>query len=348
MSTAPVRRGATLIAAMTAVLVLAGCAPGEDGSAVTPPDSGVVIEHGHGSTIVPEDPQRVVTLGLMSADIVAALGVNPVGVEELWGANDSGYLPWFEEYATENFDELPVVIEGLEDGPNYEAIKALDPDLILGLYTGITDVEYERLTAIAPTVPYIEGPFDPGTWQDMTATIGTALGKEQEAADLVAETEGLIDDLTAAHPEIEGKSFLWGLTLSPGDSGMGAYLSYDARVRITESLGLVPTSYMQTLEETAEGNLWYSGVSLEKLPDVEADVFIAWPNNGISDVDYSLGHAVFTSWQPIANNSYVIYTEPASAAAITAPTVLSMPYILPGYVENLSNALAGTPFVEGR
>lgn len=348
MSTVPVRRGARLIAAMAAVLVIAGCAPGEDGATATTPDSAVVIEHGHGSTTVPDNPQRIVTLGLMSADIVAALGVNPVGIEELWGANDSGYLPWFEEYAKENFDELPVVIEGLEDGPNYEAIQALKPDLILGLYTGISDVEYERLTEIAPTVPYIEGPFDPGTWQEMTATIGSAIGKEQEAADLVAETEGFIEELTASHPEIEGKSFLWGLALSPGGSSMGAYLSYDARVRITESLGLVPTSYMDTLEATAEGDLWYSGVSLEKLGDVEADVFIAWPNNGMSDVDYSLSHSVFTSWQPIANNSYVIYTEPASAAAITAPTVLSIPYILPGYVENLSNALAGTPFIEGR
>lgn len=342
------RRSAILITAVAAVLLINGCSMASTSvPAADDATNGVVITHGHGKTVIPEEPKRIVTLGLMSADVVAALGVNPVGIEELWGANDSGYLPWFEEYTTKHFDELPTVIEGLEDGPNYEAIKELKPDLILGLYTGITDVEYARLSSIAPTVPYIEGPFDPGTWQDLTQTIGTALGKEPEATELVAQTETFIDDLTNAHPEFQGKSFLWGVALTPGDSGMGAYLPYDARVRITESLGLTPTSYMQTLQDTAEGDLWYSGVSLEKLSDVEADVFIAWPNGGLSDVEYSLKHPVFTSWQPIANKSYVIYTEAASAAAITAPTVLSMPYILPGYVENLSNALAGTPFVEG-
>lgn len=349
MSFARARRRASLIvAATTAVLLLAGCATEAEEPDSTAAEAGVVIEHGHGSTTVPENPQRIVTLGLMSADIVAALGISPVGVEELWGADDSGYVPWFNEYVTANYDELPEVIPGLEDGPNYEAIQALEPDLILGLYTGISDVEYERLSEIAPTIPYIEGAWDPGTWQEMTTTIGTALGKEEEADELITETEMFIDDLVAEYPEIEGQSFLWGLALTPGDSGMGAYLDYDARVRITESLGLVSTPYMETLQATSEGNLWYSGVSLENLSDVEADVFIAWPNNGESDVDYSLSNEVFLSWEPIANGSYVIFTEPASAAAITAPSVLSIPYILPGYVENIANALNGTPWVEGR
>ncbi|KZE90562.1 ABC transporter substrate-binding protein [Microbacterium sp. TNHR37B] len=349
MSPARARRRAPLITALLAVaLVMSGCAGETADSGASAPESGAVIEHAHGRTTVPEHPQRVVTLGLMSADIVAALGVNPVGVEELWGANDNGYLPWFDDYITANFDERPTVIPALEDGPNYEAIQALEPDLILGLYTGISDVEYARLSEIAPTIPYIDGPFDPGTWQGMTETIGTALGKEDEADRLVSETESFIEELVSSHPVIEDKTFVWGLALTPGDPGMGAYLAYDARVRITEALGLVSTPYMETLEKTSEGNLWYSGVSLENLSDVPADVFIAWPNNGISDVDYSLANEVFLSWDPIASGSYVIFTEPASAAAITAPTVLSMPYILPGYIDHIAAALQGTPWVEGR
>lgn len=344
-----IRRGSALVAAAVAVaLTLAGCSstPEESSSASTATD-GVVIEHGHGKTVIPEKPQRIVTLGWMTADIVAALGTNPVGMEEVWGAGESGYQPWFEDYVTEEYGETPEIIPFLEDGPNYEAIKELKPDLILSLYSGVSDIEYERLTEIAPTVPYIEGPWNPGTWEDMTRTVGKALSEEDKADELIAETEKQITTLAGEHPEFEDKTFVWGLTLNEGGTDLGVYLEYDPRVRITEALGFTSTPAMDSFLKTAEGDNWYTGVSLENLYDVEADLFAAWGGSA-DEGTYTVENKVVSRWNPIANGSYVIYADDAEASAISAPTVLSLKYILPTYVDDLAGALQGEPTITGK
>lgn len=344
-----IRRGSALVAAaVAAALTLAGCSstPEESSSASTATD-GVVIEHRHGKTVIPEKPQRIVTLGWMTADIVAALGTNPVGMEEVWGAGESGYQPWFEDYVTAEYGETPEIIPFLEDGPNYEAIKELKPDLILSLYSGVSDIEYERLTEIAPTVPYIEGPWNPGTWEDMTRTVGKALSEEDKADELIAETEKQITTLAGEHPEFEDKTFVWGLTLNEGGTDLGVYLEYDPRVRITEALGFTSTPAMDSFLKTAEGDNWYTGVSLENLYDVEADLFAAWGGSA-DEGTYTVENKVVSRWNPIANGSYVIYADDAEASAISAPTVLSLKYILPTYVDDLAGALQGEPTITGK
>lgn len=343
-----VRRATGLVAlAAAAVLALSGCAPGSGVAGSSSATDGVVIEHAHGSTTVPEKPKRIVALGWMSPDVVAALGTNPVGIEEVWGAGESGYQPWFEDYVTAEYGETPEIIPYADEGPNYEAIMALQPDLILGLYSGITDVEYERLSEIAPTVPYIEGPWNPGTWEDMTTTIGKAMWEDDKAKELVEETDEFVESLAAKHPEFEDEVIVWGLTLNEGGTELGVYLEYDPRVRITEALGFTSTSAMDDFLATAEGDNWYTGVSLEKLSDVEADVFAAWGASP-AEAEYTVENKVVSQWDPIAKGSYVFYTDDARASAISAPTVLSLKYILPEYVEDLAAALRGEPTIAGK
>lgn len=342
------RRGTALVAAaIAAALTLAGCTASADTAASAPTSTdGVVIEHAHGETVIPEKPQRIVTLGWMTPDIVAALGTNPIGMEEVWGADESGYQPWFEDFVTEEYGETPEIIPFTDDGPNYEAIKALKPDLILSLYSGITDVQYERLTEIAPTVPYIDRAWDPSTWEDMTRTIGKAMSEDAKAEELIAETEEQITTLADAHPEFDGKTFVWGLTLNEGGTDLGVYLEYDPRVRITEALGFTSTSAMDSFLATAEGDNWYTGVSLEKLYDVQADLFAAWGSSA-DEGTYTVENKVVSRWEPIAAGSYVIYADDAEASAISAPTVLSLKYILPKYVDDLAAALQGEPTIAG-
>ncbi|PRA80618.1 ABC transporter substrate-binding protein [Microbacterium sp. MYb66] len=344
-----IRRGSALVAAaIAAALTLAGCtASGEAAESAPTSADGVVIEHGHGKTVIPEKPQRVVALGWMTPDIVAALGTNPVGIEEVWGADESGYQPWFEEFVTEEYGETPEIIPFVEDGPNYEAIKELKPDLILSLYSGVTDIEYERLSEIAPTVPYIEGPWNPGTWEGMTRTVGKALSEDAKAEELIAETEEQITALSGEHPEFQDKTFVWGLTLNEGGTDLGVYLEYDPRVRITEALGFTSTSAMDSFLASAEGDNWYTGVSLEKLYDVQADLFAAW-GGSVDEGEYTVENKVVSRWEPIANGSYVIYADDAEASAISAPTVLSLKYILPKYVDDLAAALQGEPTIAGK
>ncbi|MGG7462866.1 MULTISPECIES: ABC transporter substrate-binding protein [unclassified Plantibacter] len=343
------RRVSALVAvAVAAVLAMTGCAStGGDTSSSASATDGVVIKHAHGSTTIAEKPKRIVALGWMTPDIVAALGENPVGIEEVWGADESGYQPWFKDYVTKEYGDTPEIIPYAKEGPNYEAIKALKPDLILGLYSGITDVEYQRLTDIAPTVPYIKGPWNPGTWEDMTRTVGTAMWADDKAEELISETEEQISTLAGEHPEFTGKTFVWGLTLNEGGTDLGVYLNYDPRVRITEALGFTSTSAMDSFLSTAEGDNWYTGVSLEKLYDVQADLFAAWGASA-DEGTYTVENKVVSRWEPIAAKSYVIYGDDAEASAISAPTVLSLKYILPKYVDNLAAALQGDPTITGK
>jgi iron complex transport system substrate-binding protein len=44
----------------------------------------------------------------------------------------------------------------------------------------------------------------------------------------------------------------------------------------------------------------------------------------------------------------VIYADDAEASAISAPTVLSLKYILPKYVDDLAAALQGEPTIAGK
>ncbi|WP_025134796.1 ABC transporter substrate-binding protein [Leucobacter sp. PH1c] len=344
-----IRRVASLTALLAAAAIaLSGCAPSAGGAdPASASGDGVVIEHAHGSTTIPEKPKRIVALGWMSPDIVAALGTNPVGIEEVWGADDSGYQPWFSDYVMEHYGETPEIIPNAQEGPNYEAIKALDPDLIIGLYSGLTDVEYQRLSEIAPTLPYLTRPWDPSTWEEMTRTIGTAMSEDAKAEELISETEELVSSLAEDHPEFEDKTFVWGLTLTEGSTDLGVYLNYDPRVRITEELGFRSTSAMDTFLSTAEGDNWYTGVSLERLGDVEADLFAAWAGSA-EEGTFTVENPVVSKWQPIANDAYVIYGDTAQASAISAPTVLSLQYILPQYVSDLADALQGTPTITGK
>lgn len=341
------RRGLALVAAAVA-LTMAGCSasPESAPSASTHSGDGVIIEHGLGETLIPETPKRVVALGWMTPDIVAALGTNPVGVEEVWGADESGFQPWFKDFVTEEYGSTPEIIPFTDNGPNYEAIKALKPDLILSLYSGLSDIEYGRLSEIAPTVPYVEGPWNPGTWEGMTRTVGKALSADAKAEELIAETEAQITSLAEAHPEFKGKTFVWGLTLNEGGTDLGVYLEYDPRVRITEALGFSSTPAMDSFLASAEDDNWYTGVSLEKLYDVEADLFGAW-GGSVAEGKYTVENKVISRWNPIANGSYVIYADQAQASAISAPTVLSLKTVLPGYVDDLAAALQGKPTISG-
>lgn len=342
------RLSALAAVALTAILTLSGCAPtADDVPSSGGSGTGVVIEHAHGSTLIPKKPERIVALSWMTPDIVAALGVNPVGVEKVWGAGDSGFQPWFEEFVTTQYGSTPEIIPYAEEGPNFEAIKALKPDLILGLYSGITDIEYERLSEIAPTVPYIEGPWNPSTWEDMTRTVGKAMWEDDKAEQLISETEQMVSSLADEHPEFDGKTFVWGLTLNEGGTELGVYLEYDARVRITEALGFTSTPAMDQFLSTAEGDNWYTGVSLENLYDVQADLFAAWGSSA-AEGEYTVQNKVVSRWEPIAADSYVIYADDAQASAISAPTVLSLKYVLPKYVDDLAAALQGTPTISGK
>ena len=114
---------------------------------------------------------------------------------------------------------------------NFEQITALDPDLIVGLSSGMTEDEYATLSAIAPTIAQSDEYIEYGVpWDVGTRVIGQAVGKAAEAEALITDVQDEIAAVAAAHPEWAGQEVAVGYVLS--DTEIGAYASGDARPQL--------------------------------------------------------------------------------------------------------------------
>ena len=93
------------------------------------------------------------------------------------------------------------------DGIQYEKVAALAPDLILAIYSGLNQKDYDTLSKIAPVVAQPPGQIDWGSsWQDEITMTGKAVGKSAEAEKLKATAEQQLADAAAANPEFKGQT----------------------------------------------------------------------------------------------------------------------------------------------
>ncbi|MFV2113109.1 ABC transporter substrate-binding protein [Micromonospora sp. LOL_025] len=136
------------------------------------------ITHAMGTTKVPTEPKRVVVLDTDKIDTALTLGVTPVGAATAGEARS--WPTYFGEEKLAGIKEVGVLTE-----PDLEAINALKPDLILGSKFR-QEKFYDELAAIAPTVFTEKVGI---TWKENFLFDGAALGKEQQAKDLLATYE---------------------------------------------------------------------------------------------------------------------------------------------------------------
>lgn len=346
MSSRHVRSSAMV--ALAAALVLAGC--GSDAGsqdATSPADAApeghypVTFEHAHGSTTIEEQPERVVTIGWITHDIVAELGVVPVGVPETWGGDEEGFTPWFRDQIGALGGEMPEILNQPDGEPDFEQILALQPDLILAPHSGVTEVQYERLSEIAPTVAYEEIPWLSGTWPELTALVGDALGVPELAEEKIAETHALIDGSTAEYPNLEGATFLYGLALGEGATELGFYVASDPRVAFIRELGLVDSPTLAELSSDLDVEAFYGGISLEELDSIDTDIFLGW-SNGAEDTARSLEHPTFSRWPVISEGRYYFLEDTTLAMATNGPSGLSIAWAFDeGFLADLSSAVDG-------
>ncbi|MGW0433303.1 ABC transporter substrate-binding protein [Micromonospora sp. NPDC003197] len=179
------RRLATAIAAVVAVGVgLTGCAE-SDPAAGSDTAETHSITHVMGTTSVPVSPKRVVVLDTDKIDTALSLGVVPVGAARAGEAK--GWPTYFGDQLT-SIKEVGVLTE-----PDLEGITALKPDLILGSKFR-QEKFYDELSKIAPTVFTEKVGI---TWKENFLLDGKALGKDQQARDLLAAYEKRAKDLGA-------------------------------------------------------------------------------------------------------------------------------------------------------
>lgn len=293
----------------------------------------VTIPHFFGETVIEGPSERIVTISWMSQDTVIALGLTPVAISsQAWGGDEEGYLPWVREAVEARGDALPVTLTSGEELP-FEQILTLDPDIILAPYSGLSEEDYNRLSAIAPTVAYRDGPWT-GRWQDVVETVGAALGMSEEAAALLDQTQAHLASYRETYPQIVGATFMFGT--APGDANaFGTYIPADPRVSLMADLGLVPAAALHDLPT----DNFTQPVSFETLDSIDADVLVAW-HSSQDDVDQLLANPLFARFGPVAAGRYIPIIDRASVMALSAPSPLSVPWIMDRFVPELAAALA--------
>jgi iron complex transport system substrate-binding protein len=291
----------------------------------------VTIEHKYGSTTITQAPQRIVSIGYNEHDTLFALGVTPVAVRYWYGDAPNAIFPWAEDEAN---GAQPILL----DMPqlNFEAILELEPDLITGLYSGITEEEYNQLSQIAPTITQSGEYIDFGMpWQETTLTIGTALGKAEEAEAIVERIEGQFADARAAHPEFEGKSIAVAFNYNEGVFGF--YTADDPRGRFFENLGFV---IPETFAEIA-GDSFFADLSAERLDLLDQDV-IAIVNMQFIEggLDGLKSNPLFAQLQAVQDGR-VVYFEETAENAFHFGSPLSLEFALERIVPELARVLGG-------
>jgi iron complex transport system substrate-binding protein len=292
----------------------------------------VTIEHKFGETTITEAPKRVVVAGLREQDSLLALGVVPVATTEWYGNHPGAIFPWAEKALGDA--PRPAVL-GFTDGIQFEKIAAQRPDLILAVYSGLKQKDYDTLSKIAPTVAQPRGEVDWGSsWQEEILTVGKAIGKPEEAEKLKEDTEAKIAAAAKAHPEFKGQT----AAVATPYEGIYVYGPQDARSRFLTDLGFTfPKALESVGAEDFGGQL-----SAEKLDllDVGALVWFASPGAAAKIRDNALYSRLDVHRQ---GRDYFMAEKGTLYEATSFPSVLSIPLLLDELVPRLAAAADGDP-----
>lgn len=334
--------------ALFAIPALASCDAGKSPDANQSSGTGApatenafpaTVTHKYGETVIDQAPARVVCVGLNDQDALLALGVVPVGVTAWFSDEVPGRIyPWALDRL--GGADLPEVLDN-NDSVQLERIAALAPDLIIGQYAGLTEVEYQELSKIAPTVAQPSEFADWGVpWDVQTRTIGAAIGKPAEAEALVRSIYDLFAKAAADHESsFAGRT---GVVLAAYE-GIWIYGPQDPRARILEQLGI---AFPEELKNPDSEQFGWS-ISVERASDLaEVDV-INW-GTPQEVIDQEIGKV----WQETkaAKQGRAFYAPEEESkvyqAASNFVTPLSIPYFLDRYIPKLVAAIDGDPSTE--
>jgi iron complex transport system substrate-binding protein len=327
-------RAVTAIAtALVATTTLTACGSDADpqaGSSAGTAVAGfpVTLKNTFGETTITKKPERIVTLGWNAQDVVYALGETPVGMPKVtYGPTAAGVTAW----DADKFDAAKTELLDTADKFPFEKIAALKPDVILAPYEGFDAATYKTLSDIAPTVAYPGAPWQT-TWQDQTLLIGEALGKKVEAEKLIAGIDDKIKQVATEHPEFKGK------TITVGSFGAEnyVYMPTDPRVQILNEMGFVNAPGVEKLQAGNTKKEFALTVSKEKVPDVDADVVVAYVD-GLGAQKFQ-ADPVYSSLAAVKRGSAYVMEDQQVISGMSVVSVLSVPWVLDKIVPGLSKA----------
>lgn len=273
-----------------------------------------MLAHQYGSTKVPAKPVRVVTMSNSWTDALIALDV-PIVAEFV----TKGYAGKGNRFAWTPKHDSRIIEMSTIGEVDFEQLAGLDPDLVLAGYVADEQV-FEKLQAVAPTIPVMDDQAVLDSWQDVTTTAGRIFGQQDKATDLVTEVEQGIASFRQEFPTARGKTFVFGQLAADGQIGLVAAESDPAAKLIAETgLKLFPE-----LAEVAKGGDRVL-VSQERTDLLAADVLVLWPLAGGPEA-----FAKVPGWNDLqaVRRKATVFVTNDNAVGFGNPTIYSVPYVL--------------------
>jgi iron complex transport system substrate-binding protein len=271
----------------------------------------VTVAHRHGETVIEAAPERIVTLNVQWTDAVLALGVEPVAYGLDAASLETGPYPWQAEQLAD--------VERLDfDGTlPYEAIAALQPDLILVTFAAEDRAVFDTLAGIAPTIGLL-GDLQVDPWEDMVRTLGEVLDEPDRADDVIADVEAGVQAVADELPGLRGKTYVAANYVA----GDGIYVVADpddGASKLFYELGMEIDPDILALDEQAVGRVQ---LSLEQAGLLDADL-LAILTNGADATE-------LVGWEqlPAVQRGTVVDMAFADIVGVNTPTPLSIPYVL--------------------
>ncbi|MBL1078878.1 iron-siderophore ABC transporter substrate-binding protein [Nocardia sp. 2] len=319
-----------MLAALGAALVVAtvsGCGTSgtgaDTGASTITAEAGaypVTVEHRYGATTVESAPERIAVVGYSDEDFVLAFGGVPVLTRKWY--NDE-IQPWQQPYLQAGQRNL--VDMGTGAVP-VEKVAAAKPDLIIGVYSGISEREYQSLSKIAPVIVSRAGYIDYGQpWQDTTRQIGAALGQPAKAEQLVNALEARFAAARTAHPQWAGRTVSVATFTGSQPSIFGGE---DPRPRFFQNLGFrTPAEY-----DALTGDSFHATVSLENARLLDQDLLVwdqlSFTQGGRATIAGNPSLAVLGAMR----ENRTVYLDGELEKAFGWQTVLSLPAALDGVI----------------
>lgn len=334
----------SLAAAATALALAAGlaaCGGGSDDAGTTSSASDaaadafpVSVEHKYGTATITKEPKRIVVVGLVEQDALLSLGIVPVATTEWFGGHKGAIWPWAQD---ELGDQTPPTVLTNNDGLQLEKIAAQKPDLILGVYSGLTKEDYDKLSKFAPVVAQPKGGIDYGvSWQQLTTMVGTAVGRRADAEKVITAVEDTIATAKAAHPELAGKTGL----MATMWEGYYVYGTQDPRGRFLADLGFTLPAGL----DAVTGKEFGASISRERTDLLDVDAMVWLVSDTTVDAKKIQADPLYAKLGVTAEGRDLYLDDEAGLGGATSfISVLSLPYLIDELVPKLAAAADGDP-----
>jgi iron complex transport system substrate-binding protein len=311
------RRGFLQLAGAAGVVAVAGA--GCSSSKPPPGNAGggaVTITHLFGQTVIKEPPKRVVSAGYTEQDDLLAVGVVPIAVTNWFGDQPFAVWPW----AQPKLGQAQPVVLGLDNGIPIDQIAGLKPDLIVAINAGVDADTYQKLSAIAPTVPQSgdDAFFEP--WKDQATAVGQAVFQADQMKSLIDAVDKQFAAVAAKYPQWKGKKVLlmqgrlWRGTVVATMPGWRTDFLTEMGLVVTDSINPFGTDHRAVMPRD----------QIKAVLD-SADVVI-WSTESPDDQKVLLADPEVAASQATAQNRH-IFTTKDLAGAIAFSSPLSYPVV---------------------